>query len=71
MSMDYDHDGIPEGRPGEVRNTYDNIPFAGVGAYDANLFVASLKAMTRMADMVGDISEKNRYIELYQKAFSV
>lgn len=71
MSMDYDHDGIPEGRPGEVRNTYDNIPFAGVGAYDANLFVASLMAMTRMADMTGDISEKNRYIELYQKAISV
>ncbi len=71
MSMDYDNDGIPEGRPGEVRNTYDNIPFAGVGAYDANLFLTSLKAMARMADMTGDISEKNRYIELYQKAFPV
>lgn len=71
MSMDYDQDGIPEGRPGEVRNTYDNIPFAGVDAYDANLFVASLKAMARMADITGDMSEKNRYIELYRKAFSV
>lgn len=71
MSMDYDQDGIPEGRPGEVRNTYDNIPFAGVDAYDANLFMASLKAMARMADITGDICEKNRYIELYRKAFSV
>jgi len=71
MSMDYDRDGIPEGRSGEVRNTYDNIPFAGVGAYDTNLFVASLKAMARMADMAGDTNEKNRYIELYQKAISI
>ncbi len=71
MSMDYDQDGIPEGRQGEVRNTYDNIPFAGVGAYDANLFVASLKAMIRMAEMVEDFSEKSRFIDLYQKALPV
>lgn len=71
MSLDYDRDGIPEGRPGEVRNTYDNIPFAGVGAYDANLFVASVKAMIRMAELAGDISEKKRYEDLYEKAYEV
>jgi uncharacterized protein (DUF608 family) len=71
MSMDYDHDGIPEGRSGEVRNTYDNIPFAGVGAYDSNLFVASLKAMIRMAEIMGDHTEKTRFEDLYEKAIVV
>jgi uncharacterized protein (DUF608 family) len=71
MSLDYDKDGVPEGRPGEVRNTYDNIPFAGVDAYDTNLFVASLKAMIRMAQVVGDSTEKARYESLYEKALKV
>ncbi len=71
MSLDYDNDGIPEGRPGEVRNTYDNIPFAGVDAYDANLFVASLKAMIRMAEIANDYTEKARFESIYEKAFRV
>jgi uncharacterized protein (DUF608 family) len=57
ISLDYDKDGIPEGRAGEVRNTYDNIPFAGVDVYDANLFVACVKAMIRMAEITGDTGE--------------
>jgi len=61
MGLDYDNDGIPEGRAGEVRNTYDNIPFAGVDVYDANLFVACLRAMIRMAEMAGDTAEKSRF----------
>jgi uncharacterized protein (DUF608 family) len=71
MSLDYDNDGIPEGRPGEVRNTYDNIPFAGVDAYDANLFVTSVKAMIRMAELAGDHSEKARFETHYEKALAV
>lgn len=71
MSLDYDKDGIPEGRHGEVRNTYDNIPFAGVDAYDANLFVASVKAMARMAELVNDTAEMARFDSMYEKAFSV
>ncbi|NLE00433.1 MAG: hypothetical protein GX640_11215 [Fibrobacter sp.] len=61
ISLDFDGDGIPEGRAGEVRNTYDNIPFAGVDVYDANLFVACLLAMIRMAEITGDIAEKERF----------
>jgi len=61
MSLDYDGDGIPEGRAGEVRNTYDNIPFAGVDVYDANLFVACLLAMMRMAEMMNDTAEHARF----------
>ncbi len=61
VGLDYDGDGIPEGRPGEVRNTYDNIPFAGVDVYDANLFVASLLAMIRMAEITGDSAAKSRF----------
>jgi uncharacterized protein (DUF608 family) len=61
ISLDYDGDGIPEGRPGEVRNTYDNIPFAGVDVYDANLFIACLNAMIRMAQIKGDNAEIPRF----------
>jgi uncharacterized protein (DUF608 family) len=68
VSLDFDNDGIPEGRPGEVRNTYDNIPFAGVDVYDANLFVACLLAMSRMAEITGDIDEKQRYGSMIEKA---
>lgn len=68
MSLDYDNDGIPEGRPGEVRNTYDNIPFAGVDAYDTNLFIAAAKAMARMAEIAGDHSEIPRFEAFYEKA---
>lgn len=68
ISLDYDKDGIPEGRAGEVRNTYDNIPFAGVDVYDANLFVASLLAMIRMAEIVNDTVEKQRFETMLKKA---
>jgi uncharacterized protein (DUF608 family) len=68
VGLDYDNVGIPEGRPGEVRNTYDNIPFAGVDAYDANLFIACLYAMIRMAEMTGDGAEIPRFKSMLEKA---
>jgi uncharacterized protein (DUF608 family) len=68
IGLDYDGDGIPEGRPGEVRNTYDNIQFAGVDVYDANLFVACLNAMIRMAEMAGDAAEIPRFAAMLEKA---
>jgi uncharacterized protein (DUF608 family) len=68
IGLDYDGDGIPEGRPGEVRNTYDNIPFAGVDVYDANLFIACLNAMIRMAEMTGDSAEIPRFKRMLDKA---
>lgn len=68
IGLDFDNDGIPEGRPGEVRNTYDNIPFAGVDVYDANLFVACLLAMSRMAEITNDTDEKQRYESMLEKA---
>jgi uncharacterized protein (DUF608 family) len=68
VSLDFDKDGIPEGRAGEVRNTYDNIPFAGVDVYDANLFVACLLAMIRMAEITNDTIEKQRFQSMLEKA---
>jgi uncharacterized protein (DUF608 family) len=68
ISLDFDNDGIPEGRAGEVRNTYDNIPFAGVDVYDANLFVACLLAMIRMAEITNDTAEKQRFESMLEKA---
>ncbi len=68
VGLDYDGDGIPEGRPGEVRNTYDNIPFAGVDVYDANLFIACLNAMIRMAEMTDDGAEIPRFERMLDKA---
>jgi len=70
ISLDYDGDGIPEGRAGEVRNTYDNIPFAGVDVYDANLFVASLFAMIRMAEITNDTTEKQRFEAMFSTAMA-
>jgi uncharacterized protein (DUF608 family) len=70
VSLDFDKDGIPEGRAGEVRNTYDNIPFAGVDVYDANLFVACIKAMIRMAEITGDTSECLRFEQMLSAAES-
>jgi uncharacterized protein (DUF608 family) len=66
--LDYDGDGIPEGRAGEVRNTYDNIQFAGLDVYDANLFVACLKAMIRMAEIAEDPGAISRFESMLGKA---
>jgi uncharacterized protein (DUF608 family) len=66
--LDIDGDGIPEGNPHEVKNTFDNIPLFGADAYDATTFLAACRAMARMAEMMNDEPAKKQYEESFEKA---
>ena len=68
---DHDGDGIPEGNPGEVKNTFDNLTLFGVDAYDATIFMAGCHAMIRMADMVKDKAAKKQYEEYFEKVSAI
>lgn len=65
--LDIDGDGIPEGYPDEVKNTFDNLPLFGVDAYDVTIFMAGCQAMIIMADMMKDASAKKQYEEHFKK----
>jgi len=65
--LDFDGDGIPEGNPGEVKNTFDNLTLFGVDAYDATIFMAGCRAMIRMAEMMKDETAKKQYLEIFDK----
>ncbi|OHB58255.1 MAG: hypothetical protein A2173_09200 [Planctomycetes bacterium RBG_13_44_8b] len=66
--LDIDGDGIPEGNPGEVKNTFDNLTLFGVDAYDATTFMAGCQAMIKMAEMMKDTAAKKYYQECFEKA---
>ena len=65
--LDIDGDGIPEGYPNEVKNTFDNLPLFGVDAYDVTIFMAGCQAMILMADIMKDASAKKQYEEHFKK----
>lgn len=69
--LDIDGDGIPEGYPGEVKNTFDNLPLFGIDAYDATIFMAGCRAMIIMADMMKDKSAKKEYEEIFEQASEI
>ena len=68
MTHDHDGDGIPEGNPGEVKNTFDNLVLFGADAYDATTFMAGCKAMSKMAEMMKDKAARKEYDEAFKKA---
>lgn len=68
QTMDIDKDGIPEGNPHEVKNTFDNLTLFGVDSYDATTYMAGCQAMSIMADMMGDTSAKEKYKAHFEKA---
>jgi uncharacterized protein (DUF608 family) len=70
MELDIDKDGVPEGNPEEVKNTFDNLVLFGVDAYDVTTFLACCQAMTRMAEMMKDEQAKKQYEECFKKAFA-
>ncbi|MBN1398592.1 MAG: hypothetical protein JXA06_11220, partial [Bacteroidetes bacterium] len=65
---DLDGDGIPEGNPHEVKNTFDNLTLFGVDSYDATTFMAGCEAMKILAGMMNDEPAKKLYEESYNKA---
>jgi len=52
VGLDRDGDGIPEGNPGEVKNTFDNIKLFGYDSYSASMALAGYKSMIRMAELL-------------------
>jgi uncharacterized protein (DUF608 family) len=68
MELDVDGDGIPEGNPGEVKNTFDNLVLFGVDAYDATIFMAGCRAMSSMAELMNDKQAKKQYEEHFERA---
>jgi uncharacterized protein (DUF608 family) len=69
--LDLDGDGIPEGNPDEVKNTFDNITLFGIDSYSTNGFLAACKAMIKMADMMKDTPAKKQYEEIFEKGAAV
>ncbi len=65
---DLDGDGIPEGNPHEVKNTFDNLTLFGVDSYDATTFMAGCQAMIIMAGMMNDEPAKKQYEDSFKKA---
>ncbi|MGD0815777.1 MAG: GH116 family glycosyl hydrolase [Verrucomicrobiota bacterium] len=68
LKQDYDGDGVPEGYPDEVKNTFDNLVLFGADAYDATTFLAGCKAMVTMAEMLDDKPAKAHIQEAFDKA---
>jgi uncharacterized protein (DUF608 family) len=68
MTHDHDGDGIPEGNPGEVKNTFDNLTLFGVDSYDATSFMACCKVMAKMAEMMKDKAAQKEYEDAFEKA---
>jgi len=52
IGLDRDGDGIPEGNPGEVKNTFDNIKLFGYDSYSASLALAGYESVVRIAEMM-------------------
>jgi len=69
--LDFDRDGIPEGKPHEVKNTFDNLTLFGVDAYDVTIFMAGCWAMIRMAEMMNDLEAKKQYEAIFAKASAI
>jgi uncharacterized protein (DUF608 family) len=68
MTMDIDGDGVPEGNPNEVKNTFDNLVLFGVDAYDVTTFMAGMHAMIKMAEIMKDEPAKKQYKKMFDKA---
>jgi uncharacterized protein (DUF608 family) len=71
QELDIDGDGIPEGYPDEVKNTFDNLPLFGVDAYDVTMFMAGCRAMMRMAELMEDEPARKQYQEHFEKVSAI
>jgi hypothetical protein len=68
LQLDFDDDGVPEGYPDEVKNTFDNLVLFGADAYDTTTFLAGCQVMIKMAEMMDDPSAKARIQRAFDKA---
>jgi uncharacterized protein (DUF608 family) len=70
-TYDIDGDGIPEGNPHEVKNTFDNLVLFGADAYDTTNYLACCECMRIMAQMMGDEPARQQYQAAFDKANAV
>jgi uncharacterized protein (DUF608 family) len=69
LKQDYDDDGIPEGYPEEVKNTFDNLVLFGADAYDATQFLGGCQAMIKMAQLLGDQEGEAHIRQVFDKGW--
>jgi uncharacterized protein (DUF608 family) len=69
LQLDFDNDGIPEGYPEDVKNTFDNLVLFGADAYDATQFLGGCQALIKLAEMVGDQVGKERIQQAFDKGW--
>ncbi len=69
LKLDFDDDGIPEGYPEEVKNTFDNLVLFGADAYDATQFLGGCQAMIKLAQILGDKAGESHIKELFDKGW--
>jgi uncharacterized protein (DUF608 family) len=68
MTMDFDKDGVPEGNPNDVKNTFDNLTLFGIDAYDVTTFLAGVQAMIKMAEMMKDEPAQKKFKAMFDRA---
>ncbi len=69
LRLDFDGDGLPEGYPDEVKNTFDNLVLFGADAYDATQFLGGCQAMIKMAGMLGDAAGEARIRQVFDRGW--
>jgi len=70
LKLDFDDDGLPEGYPDEVKNTFDNLVLFGADAYDATQFLGGCQAMIKMAEMMNDQAGKAQIQKAFDKGWA-
>ncbi len=70
LKLDFDGDGIPEGNPDDVKNTFDNLVLFGADAYDATQFLGGCQALIKMAQMLGEKEDEKHIKQVYDKAWN-
>ncbi|MGZ6267220.1 MAG: GH116 family glycosyl hydrolase [Candidatus Limnocylindrales bacterium] len=67
LQLDFDGDGLPEGYPDDVKNTFDNLEVFGADAYDATQFLGGCQAMIKMSQMIGDAAGEAHIKQIFDK----
>jgi uncharacterized protein (DUF608 family) len=70
LKLDFDGDGIPEGYPEDVKNTFDNLVLFGADAYDATQFLGGCQAMIKMAQMLKDKAGEAKIQSAFEKGWN-
>ncbi|MBN1764489.1 MAG: hypothetical protein JW860_04465 [Sedimentisphaerales bacterium] len=71
MTLDVDGDGVPEGNPDEVKNTFDNLTLFGVDSYDVTMFMGGCQALVKLAGIMKDDAAQKLYQASFDKAFAM